>query len=118
LVVLIVDDDNAVRQFLVDYVTTMEGQALEASNGLEALWIVKHQRPDLVLVDLTLPRVGGYETIRHIQKFDPTIRVAVITGDGTEQTRRDVERRGLELLTKPFDLQALNALFGKSAQAT
>src|SRR4051794_2910258 len=69
--VLIADDNESVRQVLVDYVITTESEVLEASNGLEALWIVKHQRPDLVLLDLSMPRLGGLETIRHIRKFDP-----------------------------------------------
>ena len=109
--VLIVDDNEDVRRLLVDYATMLESEVLEASNGLEALWIVKHRRPELVLLDLTMPRLGGYETIRHIRKFDPRIRIVVITGDATEQTRREVGRLGLELLIKPIDLRALDALF-------
>jgi CheY-like chemotaxis protein len=78
------------------------------------LWLVKHQRPDVVLLDLTMPHLGGYETIRHIRKFDPRIRIVVITGDATEQTRREVEPLGLELLVKPFDLRALDVVFGRA----
>ena len=109
--VLIVDDNEHVRQVLVEYVTMIEREVLEASNGLEALWIVKHQRPDVVLLDLTMPRLGGYETIRHIRKFDPRIRIVVITGDAREETRREIEGLGLELLVKPLDIRALDALF-------
>jgi CheY-like chemotaxis protein len=112
--VLIADDNEDVRQVLVDYVTMIESEVLEASNGLEALWIVKHHRPDVVLLDLTMPRLGGYETIRHIRKFDPRIRIVVITGDASEQTRRAIEDLGLELLVKPIDLRALDAIFGRA----
>jgi CheY-like chemotaxis protein len=112
--VLIADDNEDVRRVLVDYVTMIESEVLEASNGLEALWIVKHHRPDVVLLDLTMPRLGGYETIRHIRKFDPRIRIVVITGDASEQTRRAIEDLGLELLVKPIDLRALDALFGRA----
>ena len=112
--VLIVDDNEQIRQLLVEYVTMIEKEVLEASNGLEALWIVKHQRPDVVLLDLTMPRLGGHETIRHIRKFDPGIRIVVITGDASEETRHEIERLGIEILVKPIDLRALDALFKKA----
>src|SRR5262249_26520999 len=110
--VLIVDDEPGIRELIVEYVKSSGAEAWEASNGLEALWVVKHQRPQLVLLDLTMPRLDGYETIRHIQKFDPSIRVVVITGDATETTRQRVAALGVEVLLKPIDLQALDALFG------
>lgn len=109
--VLIVDDDDGVRQMIADYVKTSGGEAWEASNGLEALWVVKHQRPRLVLLDLMMPRLDGYETIRHIQKFDPSIRIVVITGDITDATRQRVASLGVELLLKPIDLRSLDAVF-------
>jgi CheY-like chemotaxis protein len=112
--VLIVDDNENVRRTLLEYAQMVGSQAWEASNGLEALWIVKHHRPALVLLDLTMPRLDGYETVRHIRRFDPRIRIVVITGDASEQTRREVERLGLELMVKPIDLRALDALFGSS----
>lgn len=113
--VLIVDDNEDVRRMLVECVTTViQSEVLQASNGLEALWIIKHHRPDVVLLDLTMPRLGGYETIPHIRKFDPSIRIVVITGDTSEETRREVDRLGLELLMKPFSVRALAALFGRA----
>ena len=46
----------------------------------------------------------------HIRKFDPSIRVVVITGDARDETRHRVESLGLELLLKPFTLDALDAM--------
>jgi CheY-like chemotaxis protein len=113
--VLIADDNENVRQVLADYVTlVLQREVLVGTNGLEALWIVKHQRPDLVLLDLTMPRLGGYETIRHIRKFDPGIRIVVITGDLSEETRREVGRLGVDLLVKPFDFKVLDALLERA----
>ena len=112
--VLVVEDDEALRQAMLDYATSLGCQAWEAGNGLEALWIVKHHRPTLVLIDLTMPRLDGFETIRHIRKFDPSIQIVVVTGDVSETTRRRVEELGLELLIKPFQLQELDSLFERS----
>jgi CheY-like chemotaxis protein len=109
--VLVVEDNRELRQTILDYATAVGCEAWEAGNGLEALWIVKHHRPTLVLLDLTMPRLDGFETIRHIQKFDPAIRIVVITGDASETTRQRVEALGLELLVKPFHLRELDPLF-------
>jgi CheY-like chemotaxis protein len=108
--VLVVDDDPAVRQMLTDYARTTGRDAWEATNGLEALWIVKHQRPAIVLLDIRMPRLDGFETIRHIQKFDPSIRIVIVTGDASDETRQRVAALGLKLLLKPFTLEALGAV--------
>ena len=109
--VLVVEDNEALRQTIQDYAASLGCQAWQASNGLEALWIVKHHRPTLVLLDLTMPRLDGFETIRHIRKFDPSIQIVVVTGDASETTRDRVEALGLELLIKPFQLDELDPLF-------
>jgi DNA-binding response OmpR family regulator len=67
-----------------------------------------------VLLDLTMPGLGAYETIRQMRTFDPHLRIIVITGDGSEETEREVEDLGVELLVKPIGLQALDALLGRA----
>ena len=64
-----------------------------------------------MLLDLTMPRLDGFETIRYIKKFDPSIEIVVVTGDASEATRRRVEELGLGLLIKPFQLHELDSLF-------
>jgi CheY-like chemotaxis protein len=108
--VLVVEDDDRVRNMLCDYARSHGCTTWEARNGLEALWIVKHERPALVLLDLRMPRVDGFETLRHIQRFDPSIRIVIVTGDVSDETRRRVESLGLELLLKPVMLDALDAV--------
>ncbi len=97
---------------LCDYARKRGYTTWEATNGLEALWIVKHQRPELVLLDLRMPRVDGFETLRHIRKFDPSIRVVIVTGDVSDETRQRVESLGLDLLVKPVTLDALDVVLG------
>lgn len=110
--VLVVDDDEEVRETILDYAKSVGSEVWQASNGLEALWVVKHHRPTLVLLDLTMPRLDGFETIRHIRRFEPSIRIVVITGDVSEATQNRVAGLGVELLHKPFDLTRLDAVFG------
>jgi CheY-like chemotaxis protein len=108
--VLVVDDDEALRATIVEYLRAVGSEAWEAANGLEALWVTKHEHPAVVLVDLRMPRLDGFETIRHIRKFDPSIRIVVITGDVSDATRQRVEGLGIHLLLKPFELTALDTL--------
>jgi len=111
--VLVVEDDDRVRNMLCDHARNRGCTVWEATNGLEALWIVKHQRLELVLLDLRMPRVDGFETLRHIRRFDPSIRIIIVTGDVSDETRRRVEDLELGLLSKPFTLEALDAMLDR-----
>src|SRR5258706_5690911 len=110
--VLVVDDDPAVRDVIIECAKLAGREIWMAANGLEALWMVKHHRPALVLLDLTMPRLDGLGTIRHIQKFDASIRIIIVTGDVSDETRHRVDTLGLDLLLKPFTLEALAGLLG------
>ena len=78
--VLIVDDERDVREVLGESFRVAGFDVLEASNGLEALLSVKRDRPDAVVLDLMMPRLGGVEALRRIHAFNPVIRVFVVTG--------------------------------------
>ena len=110
--VLIVDDSPALRCLLLDYMALLGIEAREASNGLEALSTIEHHRPDVVLLDLAMPVMGGLETIPHIRKIDPSIRIILMTGGDNYAMRSQVDSLALELLLKPFELRAIAALFG------
>jgi two-component system response regulator (stage 0 sporulation protein F) len=111
MAVLVVDDDKDFRELLRDYAREQGQTIWEAANGLEALWIAKHQRPDLVFLDLRMPRLDGFETLRHMRKFDPRIHLVIVTGDTSDDTRRRVESLGVELLLKPVTIDALAVIF-------
>ena len=110
--VLIVDDSLALRRLLLDYMALLGIEARAASNGLEALTMIERHRPDVVLLDLAMPVMGGLETIPHIRKIDPSIRIIVMTGDDSRAMRNQVDRPALEMLLKPFELRAIDALLG------
>lgn len=112
--VLVVDDDANFRAAVCEYARGVGSEAWEAANGLEALWIVEHHRPDLVLVDLTMPRLDGFTTVRHMLALDPSIRIMIVTGDTRVETRERARKLGVDLLVKPFALTALDPVFGVS----
>ena len=79
--VLIVDDDRDVRDVLVESFRLAGFDVLAAANGLEALLYVKRERPDAVVLDLMMPRLGGVEALKRIRSYNPGIRVLVVTGN-------------------------------------
>ena len=109
--VLIVDDDDNLRSTIREYAQGLGMDVWEASNGLEALWIVQHQRLELVLLDLKMPRLHGFETLRHVREVDPGIRVVLGTGDSSDETRERLASLNLEVLLKPLSISDLERVF-------
>jgi two-component system, cell cycle response regulator DivK len=71
--ILVVEDQEDNRQILRDLLATTDYQVVEAENGEAALAAVAKQRPDLILMDIQLPILDGYEATRRI-KADPALR--------------------------------------------
>lgn len=102
--ILVVDDEPAVRQF-VEAVLRREGYSvLEAGDGGEALEVfrIRQEEIDLVLLDLGMPEMSGYEALAEMQVLDPDIHVAIITGLEPDEERLPGIRG---ILTKPFGPQ-------------
>lgn len=106
--VLVVDDDENIVKIIVRNLDLDGFQTLEARNGLEALDLLRTSEPDLVLLDVEMPRLDGYETLARLRKASdiPVIMLTVRAEDADKV-------RGLELgaddyLTKPFNPRELN----------
>ena len=70
--ILVVEDQQDNRRIIRDLLTTTDYEVVEAEDGPEALVAVAKERPDLILMDVQLPTMDGYETTRRI-KADPSI---------------------------------------------
>jgi cyclic di-GMP phosphodiesterase len=103
--VLVVDDDPAIRNLHTDLLSGAGYEVAVASDGDEALARVEARLPDLVLLDLDMPRVSGYEVCRRL-KSDPRTRfipVVILTGALAEQARLQAWELGADdFLSKPF----------------
>lgn len=92
---LIVDDESHVRTFLrlllkeVGIDTTWE-----ASNGAEALQVAAQNHPELILLDLSMPVVGGIDTLRRLQQDHADVPVIVVTSQNTLQTVQSAAQLG------------------------
>jgi two-component system response regulator AtoC len=105
---LIVDDDEKIL-FAFEQVFRKEGYETQtARDGEEALARISAVRPDAVIMDITMPRLDGLETLRRIKAKSPALPVVLITGFGTMQTAIKAMQSGaFEYLTKPLDVIAL-----------
>ena len=105
---LVVDDDAAVRRFMRRALQRAEYEVIEAADGDEAVELTAEKRPDLVLLDMHMPGLGGIAALSGILDVDPGMPVIMVTGDGDmERAKLAVERGARGHMTKPFDLQSL-----------
>ncbi len=107
--ILVVDDQSNVRILLREYLTEEGFRVVTAGDGREALYVARHEKPDLVLLDILMPEMNGYEFIRRF-RMEKDTPVILLTAR-LEETDKVL---GLELgaddyVTKPFGMRELMA---------
>lgn len=109
--VLLAEDDESVRA-LVAAILNSDGryQFLEARNGVEALEVARREKPELILLDIRMPEMDGFEVCRHL-KMDPTTRdmtIIMLTALAQEEDKVQSRQAGADgYFTKPFSPTAL-----------
>lgn len=110
--ILVVDDDHRVRDVLTRFLEREGYAVIPATSGEEALEHVRAQPPDLVLLDVQLPGIDGYQ-VCHLLKENPAtalIPVTILTGmQDAEARMRGIESGADDFLTKPFEYTLLRA---------
>jgi signal transduction histidine kinase/CheY-like chemotaxis protein len=108
--VLIVDDDNAVRQVTVEMARDLGCEVAQASGGEQALALVEKLTPRLILLDYAMPGMNGLQLARALRERGLTAPIALVTGYA-ELSEADVHAGELAgLLRKPFTIRELQAL--------
>lgn len=108
--ILVVEDDRNIRAGLVDALE-LEGYAMEeAADGGDALRKFTAFRPDLVLLDVMMPNLNGYEVCRRIRRSDAATPIIMLTAKGEEIDKvLGLELGADDYVTKPFGLRELSA---------
>jgi CheY-like chemotaxis protein len=114
--ILIVDDDPSIRRLLVAYLRRLGFGLQEARNGREALEKMRAGEADLVIMDLRMPEVSGWDVLRE-RAADASLRkipVIVVTANNLRDVAAGIADQNVAVvLAKPFDLDALlNAVNG------
>jgi len=117
--VVIVEDDDALRR-LLEHALVFEGfRVLTASHGAEALRVLNHETPSMVILDLVLPWVNGLEVLATIREMPRLRSVPVLIVTGTPTHQRDVQHlHPVALLHKPVHVEALTPLIHQMLAAT
>lgn len=113
--ILIVDDSNTNRTVLHQMIKTLGYSTILADNGLSALSKTKKQVPDLVLLDILMPGMDGYEVLNRIKKDSSqrNIPVIVISAiDDVKSVAQCIEKGAEDYLVKPFNPTLLKARIG------
>jgi DNA-binding response OmpR family regulator len=108
--ILVVEDDPSILRGL-DLNLAMEGYKVRtAADGEEGLRIARTERPDLLIVDVMLPRLGGLELIRELRKEDPDMPILILSAKGQEADKVAGLALGADdYVVKPFGLKELIA---------
>ncbi len=114
--VVVIDDNLDAANALAMLIVALGGEARVAADGATGLAQVLEWLPSLVLLDIDMPRMDGYEACRRIRDAMGTrVVVVALTGWGQEQHKREAERAGFDAyLTKPADPAALERLLAES----
>lgn len=111
---ILVVDDNRDSVMTLSMMLRMMGQDVrEAYDGSQAFEVAGEFRPNLILMDIGMPQVDGYEACRHIrsQEWGQGIRIMALSGWGQEDDKRRAEAAGFDShLTKPVEPEVLSAL--------
>jgi DNA-binding NarL/FixJ family response regulator len=113
LLILVVDDDSAVCLSAIDCLESSGYSAIAAENGKEALKLIEEYQPHLVVTDITMPQMDGYELIRWVRQR-PAFRlmpvVFLTTPTGRDERIRGYQLGGDAYLPKPFEPDELCAV--------
>lgn len=108
--ILVVDDSPFIRQAIVTIINdSVELQVIgEATNGIEALALIARLKPDLVTLDVIMPKMSGLTTLKHIMIFHPTpvIMLSSLTQDGAHVTFDALRYGAIDFIAKPSSLES------------
>jgi len=108
--VLVVDDEPMVREVVTRYLERDGFTVRSAADGAEALLQLTTDRPDLVVLDVMLPLVGGLDVLTEIRRQTDDVAVILLTANGEEEDRiRGLELGADDYIVKPFSPRELTA---------
>ena len=107
--ILLVDDEPPIRRLLRTTLTVHDYRVVEAATGGEALALLRHEKPDLIILDLGLPDLDGLEVIRRIRVESPVPIVVLSSREDEKGKVAALDLGADDYLTKPFGAEELMA---------
>jgi two-component system cell cycle response regulator DivK len=110
--ILVIEDQEDNRAILRDLLTASDFEYLEATNGMEGVDAAERERPDLILMDIQLPEIDGYEATRRIKakpELNPIPIIAVTSFALSGDDKKALAAGCQDYITKPYSPRALLA---------
>jgi DNA-binding response OmpR family regulator len=105
--ILVVDDTRSVQALLSDFLSGQDFEVLAASDGRQALDVVHAANPDMILLDIMMPNMDGYQFISHLRRESSTPVIMITARQQEADIIRGFELGADDYITKPFRLREL-----------
>jgi len=111
--ILVVEDNEMNRQLMVTVLKYCDYEVLEASNGIQALLLTRRQPIDLIIMDMQMPIMNGYETVNVLRSDAKTagIKIIAVTSFALDDEKNRILATGVDVFVpKPIDTRAFSKL--------
>ncbi len=106
--ILVVDDEMAIREVLIEFLSEHGYAATGAENGREALQMVRTIRPQIILLDIAMPGMNGIETLKKLRQEYPAAAVIMISGHAdNDMALQALDLGAYDFIQKPLDFRYL-----------
>ena len=115
--IIVIDDEEKLRNKLKILLLSEGYEVSTAGNGREGIEKLNQEAFDLVITDIVMPEVDGYEVMRFVKENIPKLIVIVVTGHTSEESAAEAIKRGAyDYIIKPFDFEVLKAVVKRALE--
>ena len=107
--ILVVDDQSSVRQLIREYLTEQGFRVVTAEDGQQALYSARHEQPDLVLLDIMMPKMDGYQFLRQYRQERQTPVIIITAREEETDAVLGLDLGADDYVIKPFRMRELMA---------
>jgi DNA-binding response OmpR family regulator len=107
--ILVIDDQSSVRQLLQEYLTEQGFRVIQADNGQNALYTARHDQPDLILLDIMMPKMDGYQFLRQYRQERQTPIIIITAREEETDAVLGLDLGADDYVIKPFRMRELIA---------
>ena len=106
--ILLIDDENEFRRGLAQQLSVRNFHVLDSATGEDAIKIVRHDNPEVVILDQKMPGMDGIQTLKEIKKVRPEVQVIMHTGHGSAESARITGKHDVfRYIEKPCPIEDL-----------
>ncbi len=107
--ILVVDDQSSVRQLLQEYLTEQGYRVVTATDGQNAIYMARHEKPDLILLDIMMPKMDGYQFLRQYRQERQTPVIIITAREEETDAVLGLDLGADDYIVKPFRMRELHA---------